>query len=337
MKEVLLYEKMKEGQNVRCKNCAHYCLILPKKRGICGVRENQSGTLFALNYGKVIALNPDPIEKKPIFHFLPGSYSLSLASVGCNFRCVFCQNWDISQGAKARLDVPGQYMEPEEIVNLALKEKLPSISYTYSEPTIFLEYALDIMKLARKAGLKNCFVSNGFMSKESAEAVLPYLDANNIDIKSSTDEFYRENCGASLQPVLETAKIMKKAGVWVEITTLVIPGLNDSEKDLRNVAGFVRYKLGEETPWHVTRFSSRLSWKLKKVPDTPVETLKKAHKIGKAMGLKYVYTGNVAGLDSENTVCPDCGETVIERKGFEIKRRDAEGKCPKCNADLIIK
>ena len=338
MKEALLYKKLKD-KKVRCQNCAHYCAILPGKRGICGVRENIDGKLFALNYGKAIACHIDPIEKKPFYHFLPGSYSLSIATVGCNFACKNCQNWDISQGFKGVKEIPGEDLPPEEIVKLALKNNLPSISYTYTEPTIFLEYALETMKLAKKAGIKNNFVSNGFMSEESAKLVIPYLDANNIDIKSFSDEFYRENCGGRLKPVLETAKLMKKSGVWVEITTLSIPTLSDSEEMFKKIAKFIKEELGPETPWHITQFSGAISWKLQHLLDTPVETLEMAYKIGKETGLKYVYTGNVPGLPTEDTFCPKCKALCIDRTNYIIHRHDKNGKCPKCgtNLDLISK
>ena len=335
MKEVLLYRTLQD-QRVKCQNCAHYCLISPGKRGICGVRENIGGTLYALNYGKAVAVNIDPVEKKPFYHFLPGTRSLSVATVGCNFRCANCQNWDISQNYKNKKEIPGQDISPRELVEMAKENKLPSISYTYTEPTIFLEYALDTMKLARKAGLKNLFVSNGFMSYESAKEAIPYLDADNIDIKSFSDAFYIKNCGARLQPVLDTAKLMKKSGVWVEITTLVIPGLSDSEKDFRGIAKFIKEELGEETPWHITQFSGAISWKLQDLPETPVATLEKAYKIGKKAGLKYVYTGNVGGLPSEDTFCPKCGALAIDRTYYKIHRHDKKGKCPKCGEDLNL-
>ena len=335
MKEAFLYKKLKD-KKVQCQNCAHYCIILPGKRGTCGVRENIDGALYALNYGKAIACHIDPIEKKPFFHFLPGSYSLSIATVGCNFACKNCQNWDISQGFKGAKEIPGDDLSPEEIVKIALKNKLPSISYTYTEPTIFLEYALDTMKLARKAGLKNNFVSNGFMSPESAKLVIPYLDANNIDLKSFSDEFYKSNCGGRLQPVLDTAKLMKKSGVWVEITTLVIPTLSDSEEMFRSIAKFIKEELGSETPWHISQFSGAISWKLQHIPDTSVETLQIAWKIGKETGLKYVYTGNIPGLPSEDTFCPQCGTVCIDRTNYIIHRHDKNGKCPKCGVDLNL-
>lgn len=338
MKDAYLYKKLAD-KKVQCLNCAHYCVILPDKRGICGVRENRDGVLYALNYGKAIACHIDPIEKKPFFHFLPGSYSLSVATVGCNLKCANCQNFDISQGFKDAKEIPGEDISPEEIVKIALENNLPSISYTYVEPTIFLEYALDIMKLAKKAGLKNNFVSNGFMSEESAKLVIPYLDANNIDIKSFDDKFYKENCGGRLQPVLDTAKLMKKSGVWVEITTLAIPTLSDSEEMFRKIAKFIYEELGPETPWHISQFCGAISWKLQNIPDTPVETLEKAWEIGKETGLKYVYTGNAPGLPSEDTFCPKCKTVCIDRTNYIIHRHDKAGKCPKCgeNLDLILK
>lgn len=335
MKEALLYKKLPDDK-VRCQNCAHFCVISSGKRGICGVRENIGGKLYALNYGKAIACNIDPIEKKPFFHFLPGSYSLSFAAVGCNFRCLNCQNWDISQGFKNTKEIPGENLSSKKIIELAIENNLPSISYTYTEPTIFIEYALETMKLAKKAGLKNTFVSNGFMSEESAKLVIPYLDANRIDIKSFSDEFYKENCGARLQPVLDTAKLMKKSGVWVEIITLAIPGKSDSEGMFKDIANFIYKELGPETPWHISQFSGTISWKLQDVPDTPVQTLEMGWKIGKEAGLKYVYTGNVPGLPSEDTFCPKCKALVIDRTNYIVHRHDKSGKCPKCGQDLNL-
>lgn len=338
MKEALLYKKL-DGKKVQCLNCAHRCVILPEKRGVCGVRENIDGKLYALNYGKAIAVNIDPIEKKPFFHFLPGSHSLSVATVGCNLKCKACQNWNISQVPQLTGRIEGEDLPPERIVEIDEENNLPGISYTYTEPTIFLEYALDTMKLAKKAGLKNNWVSNGFMTEESAKLVSPYLDANNIDIKGFSEEFYQENCGGRLQPVLDTAKLMKKSGVWVEITTLVIPTLSDSEEMFRNIAKFIKNELGSETPWHITQFCGAISWKLQHIPDTPVETLEKAWKIGKETGLKYVYTGNVPGLPSEDTFCPKCKTLAIDRTNYIIHRYDKNGRCQKCgqNLNLILK
>ncbi len=292
MKEALLYEKLSQ-RRVKCRNCAHYCQISPNKRGICGVREDIDGKLFALNYGKAVALNIDPIEKKPLYHFLPGSYSLSLATVGCNFKCANCQNWDISQMLQTSGKIEGEDISPQEIVKIALDNNLPSISYTYTEPAIFSEYALDTMKLARKKGLKNIWVSNGFWSHELFEIINPFLDAVNIDLKSFENEFYIKYCAARLQPVLDTLKRLKNKNIWTEITTLVIPTLNDSPENFENIARFIKKEMSPETPWHVNRFSSAISWKLQHLSDTPVHTLKEARKIGQKIGLKNIYIGNI--------------------------------------------
>jgi len=335
MKEVLLYKKLKE-KKVQCQNCAHYCLILAGGRGVCGTRENIDGKLFALNYNKAIACHIDPIEKKPFFHFLPGSYSLSIATVGCNLSCFACQNWDISQGPKPAKPVLGDELLPEEIVKITLRNKLPSISYTYTEPAIFSEYALEIMKLAKSAGLKNNWVTNGFWSKELFELIWPYLDAANVDLKSFEDDFYIKYCGAKLKPVLETLKRLKEKKIWTEVTTLVIPFLNDKEEIFKNIAKFIKNELGDETPWHITQFCGAISWKLQHLSDTPIETLEKAYQIGKETGLKYVYTGNIPGLPSEDTLCPKCNTLCIDRTNYLICRYDKNGKCPKCGTDLNL-
>jgi len=358
MKEAYLYKKLKikspalhrdevSGAGVQCRNCAHYCNISSGKRGICGVRENQEGKLYALNYGKVIAVNVDPIEKKPFFHFLPGSYSLSIATVGCNFRCASCQNWDISQMPQLSGQIEGEETSPETIVKIAKKNNLPSISYTYTDPAIFSEFALDTMKLAKKEGIKNNWVSNGFWSEELFEMIspsassgqAPLLDAANVDLKGFTDDFYLKYCGGKLQPVLDTLKRLKNKKIWTEVTTLVIPTLNDSEKVFRDIASFIKNELGAETPWHVSQFSGAISWKLQHLPETPIETLEKAYKIGKEIGLKYVYTGNVPGVPSEDTFCPKCNTLVIDRTGYIVSRHDKAGRCPKCGGklDLILK
>jgi len=350
MKEAYLYKKFSgkkhaphrdeiSGAGVQCQNCAHYCVIAPGKRGICGVRENQDGKLYSLVYGKAVAIHIDPIEKKPFFHFLPGSYSLSVATVGCPLSCGNCQNWDISQGPKITGRVEGKDVSPEEIVAMAKKYKVPSISYTYTDPIVFSEYALDTMKLAKKEGLKNNWVSNGFWSKELFDLISPYLDAANIDLKSFEDDFYIKYCGGRLQPVLDTLKRLKNKKIWVEVTTLIIPTLNDKTEIFKKIANFIKNELGPETPWHVTQFCGAISWKLQNIPDTPVETLEKAHQIGKKAGLKYIYTGNVPGIPSEDTFCPKCRALCIDRMNYIIHRHDKSGKCPKCgeNLDLILK
>ena len=338
MKKAYLYKKLSD-KKVQCLNCAHRCVILPGKRGICGVRENINGKLYSLVYGKAVAIHVDPIEKKPFFHFLPGSYSLSVATVGCSFACKNCQNWDISQGPKLTGKIEGEDVSPEEIVEMAKKHKLPSISYTYTDPVVFSEYTLDTMKLAKKAGLKNNWVTNGFLSKELLDLISPYLDAANVDLKGFTEEFYQTNCGGKLGPVLDTLIGMKQKKIWVEVTTLVIPTLNDQEEIFKNIAKFIKEALGPETPWHISQFCGAISWKLQHLLDTPVETLKRAWEIGKETGLKYVYTGNVPGLPSEDTFCPKCNALAINRTGYLISRHDKSGKCAKCgeNLNIIIK
>jgi len=288
MKEALLYEKL-DGK-VRCNACNHRCIIPDQKKGICGVRENQDGKLYSLVYGKIIAEHIDPIEKKPLYHFLPGTFSFSIATVGCNFKCLHCQNADISQAPTSK-SVGGKTLTPEQIVQDALKNKCPSISYTYTEPTVFMEFALDCMKLAHKKGLKNIWVSNGYMTKETLDLVSPYLDATNIDLKGFTEEFYRDICGARLKPVLENLVEIKKRKIHLEVTTLIIPGKNDSEKELGEIAKFIKKELGADTPWHVSRFFPQ--YKMMDIPPTPVEKIHQAVKIGKEAGLDYVYAGNI--------------------------------------------
>jgi len=298
MQKALLYEKLTlpaggANKNVQCNACNHHCVISNKKRGICGVRENQDGKLYSLVYGKIIAEHIDPIEKKPLYHFLPGTFSLSIATNGCNFKCLHCQNADISQ-VPTVVGIPtevGEDKTPEQIVQDAIDNNCPSISYTYTEPTIFVEFALDCMKLAQKRGLKNIWVSNGYMSKETLDLIGPYLDATNIDLKAFTEEFYRDVCGARLQPVLDNLIDIKKRGIHLEITTLIIPGKNDSGKELKDIAEFIKKELGADVPWHVSRFFSHN--KMMDIPPTPVEKIYQAVEIGKSVGLQYVYPGNI--------------------------------------------
>lgn len=337
MKEAYLYKQLKD-HHVRCLNCHHYCHLEPGQKGICGVRQNIDGRLYSLNFGQIVALNIDPIEKKPLFHFLPGSLSLSLAAVGCNFKCLSCQNWSISQAGHLMPQTNwGTNITPEEIVEIALKNNIPSISYTYTEPTVFLEYALDTMKIARKKGLKNIWVSNGYMSPEALELISPYLDATNIDLKGFSLAFYRKNCSATLEPILNNLIAIKKKKIWLEITTLVIPGLNDDNQSLGGIANFIAHKLGRNIPWHLSQFSGAISWKLQNIEDTPVETLEKAYHLGRQAGLQYVYIGNVWGEKYENTYCPKCGALVIGRQGYHITQKDINGHCPACNYNILNK
>ncbi|RJP60838.1 MAG: AmmeMemoRadiSam system radical SAM enzyme, partial [Deltaproteobacteria bacterium] len=252
MKEAMLYDKSGDGK-VKCSLCNHRCTIAPLKRGVCGVRENREGILYSMVYNKAISRNIDPIEKKPIFHFFPGSESFSIATAGCNFKCLHCQNSDISQMPKDQDWIPGRDFEPKEIVSQALQHKCKSISYTYTEPTIFFEYAYDTAELAHKKGIKNVFVTNGYMTKEALHTIRPYLDAANVDLKSFSDDFYKEICGAKLNFVLDSIRTLKEIGVWIEITTLIIPTINDGEEELERIAEFIR-EVGEEIPWHVSAF-----------------------------------------------------------------------------------
>jgi pyruvate formate lyase activating enzyme len=326
MKEAMFYEKL-DGRAVKCFLCMHHCSIADGKRGICGVRENRGGTLYSLVYGKMVSMNIDPIEKKPLYHFLPGSKSFSIATVGCNFKCLHCQNYDISQYSKRASEIPGEVVAPEEVVAAAERAGCESISYTYTEPTIFFEFAFDCARLAHQKGIKNVFVSNGYISPEATKTIAPFLDANNVDLKGD-DAFYRKVCGARLQPVLDTIKLMKALGVWVEVTTLVIESYNDSDVSLNNIADFIK-SVDPAIPWHVTKFSP--TYKLLDSPNTSVETLKRAREAGIKKGLKYVYQGNVPGEGDENTYCPDCGELLIERFGFQLKQNRIEnGRCFKC-------
>ena len=295
MKEALFYQKLAE-KKVKCELCHQNCLINTNKRGLCGVRENQEGILYTLVYGQVIAAHVDPIEKKPLYHFLPGTKSFSIATVGCNFRCAHCQNADISQASKegiffATKQIPGEEMPPKQVVAKAIELKCPSISYTYTEPTIFFEFAYDCMKLAKVEDLKNIWVTNGYTVQKALVMAKPYLDAVNVDLKFFTDRNYRKICGAKLQPVLDNLVWYKKNNIWLEVTTLIIPSLNDSKEELTQIAKFIKDKLGADTPWHVSAFWP--TYQLIDFPPTPNETIFKAKEIGEKIGLKYVHPGNI--------------------------------------------
>jgi len=328
-----LYEPLPDNK-VRCQLCHHRCIIPAGRRGKCNVRENQAGTLKTLVYGKLIAHHVDPIEKKPLFHFLPGTRSYSIATVGCNFRCLFCQNADIAQlptDQKGR--IVGEFYSPEKIVSEARNAGCQSIAYTYTEPTVYFEYAVDISRLAHENQMKNVFVTNGFMTPEALEMISPYLDAANVDLKAFSDRYYREICGGRLEPVKETLKLMKSMGIFVEVTTLVVPGLNDSADELNQLARFIADELGVDTPWHVSRFHP--TYRLTDRPSTPVQTLEKARDIGLKAGLRYVYTGNVPGDEGENTVCYNCGKLLIDRWAFTIRKNVVDkGRCPYCGVSI---
>ncbi|MFH1207868.1 MAG: AmmeMemoRadiSam system radical SAM enzyme, partial [Patescibacteria group bacterium] len=339
MREALLYEKLADHR-VQCQVCNHHCVILPSKRGICGVRENHDDKLYLLVYGRAISEAIDPIEKKPFFHFLPGSTALSIATVGCNFRCDNCQNWQISQASKQAgytdLKISGEELPPEQVVADAISRKCQSIAYTYTEPTIWMEYALDCMKLAKKKRLKNVWVSNGYMSDATLELIIPYLDAINVDLKFFDEANYRKTCGARLTPILKNIQTLKKAGIHVELTTLSIPTLSDSDDMFKKMAEWIKTELGSDIPWHISAFSPVISHKLQELPPTHPSTLMKAFEIGKKAGLNHVYTGNAPGLKSENTYCPKCGTICIERIGYSVKRHDQHGVCATCQTSLSI-
>lgn len=327
MREAMFYTTL-EGKRIGCRLCRHACQISEGKKGICEVRENREGRLYTLVYRKAISLAVDPIEKKPFFHFHPGSTSLSMATAGCNFRCQHCQNYSISQLVRDHGEIPGKDISPEEIVRTAKEEGCDSISYTYTEPTIFFEYAYDVARLAKKEGLANNFVTNGYIGEDPLREIRPYLDAANIDLKSFSDDFYRKICGARLHPVLDSIRLHHELGIWIEITTLLIPGHNDSREELEGIAKFIA-SLDPGIPWHVTRFHP--DYKLRSVPATPIATLRLARDIGLKSGLKYVYEGNVPGEEREDTFCPSCGELLIKRYGFSVTtNRIRDSKCPKC-------
>jgi pyruvate formate lyase activating enzyme len=334
MKEAILYKSLQD-QTVQCHICCHYCVIKNNERGLCGERLNQDGNLYSLNYDKLIALNIDPIEKKPLFHFLPGTPVLSLATVGCNFKCLNCQNADISQINKERQDVIGEKWPAKKIIAMAQEKNIKSIAYTYTEPTIFLEYALEIMKLAQQNGIKNIWVSNGYFSRMTFDLISPYLDAINIDLKFFDDKVYQEVCGARLDPILKNLKLVHKNNIWLEITTLLIPGYTDRGTQLKDIASFIKNDLCDIVPWHISRFYP--AYKLDNVSPTSSKLTDQAYEIGKLVGLKYVYVGNIANDIRENTICPECGNANIIRSGYSIKRLDKNGYCYNCSYKLNIK
>jgi pyruvate formate lyase activating enzyme len=305
-----LNQKKLSSSIIQCQTCAHFCKIKEGKFGICRTRINKKGILYALNYGYTAATNIDPIEKKPLYHFMPRTLTYSFCTRGCNFRCANCQNHELSQISSSTKSSKeqsslltniqkntafpwGREITPKEIVKEAQKYNCPSISYTYTEPTVFLEYALETMRIAKKAGLKNVWVSNGFMSKQTLRLILPYLDAINIDIKSFNNTFYKRYCGAKLKPILENCQRIVKEKIWLEITTLIVPKLSDDELMLKQLALFIKEQLGLHIPWHLSAFSGNISWKLKYLPPTPLSKLQKIAKIGGEVGLKNIYLGNV--------------------------------------------
>ncbi len=329
IREARLYEAFSDGK-VRCLACAHRCLVLPGRSGICGVRENRGGKLYSLVYGHAVAAEVDPIEKKPLYHFYPGSRAYSIATAGCNFHCRFCQNWAISQMRRSR-SIPGFPLTPETAVEEAVVTGCRSVAYTYTEPTVFIEYALDTARLARQKGLANLFVTNGYYTADALEEMAPLIDAANIDLKSFRDGYYRRVCGATLAPVLESIERSFRRGLWIEVTTLVVPGLNDSDGELRDIARFLA-GIDRDIPWHLSRFFP--AYRLTDVPPTPRATLARARELGREEGLHHVYVGNVSG-EPEDTLCPGCQTTLLVRSDLcLLKNSLKEGACPRCGRRL---
>jgi pyruvate formate lyase activating enzyme len=319
--------------SVRCNACSHRCVLRPGRIGICGVRQNRGGWLYTTVYGQVVAAKAEPVEKKPFYHFMPGSYAYSIGTQGCNFHCAFCQNWEMSQSFREGLVPDSRNVSPDEVVEEAVGAGVRSIAYTYVEPTIFIEFALDTMARARAAGLHNVFVTNGYETPEAIELIAPYLDAANVDLKAANDNFYRRVCGAQWEPVREAVLEMHRRGIWLELTTLVIPGLNDDPHELRAMAEWIATAVGPETPWHLTRFQP--AYKLSDLRPTPAATLVAAAEAAREVGLRHVYVGNAPEVEVAATLCARCGEKLIERSDFAVTSWNlVDGRCPRCKHAL---
>jgi pyruvate formate lyase activating enzyme len=328
--KALYYEKL-ANKKVQCLLCPRACIVMKGKRGFCRVRENRDGEYYTLVHSNPCAVHIDPIEKKPLFHFVPGTTALSIATAGCNFTCKNCQNWDTSQAKPD--ETLNFHVSPHMLVDSALHYKTPTIAYTYTEPTIFYEYMLETAKIARNNGVLNIYHSNGYINRDPLSKLIPYLDGANVDLKGYSNDFYQDITGGTLSPVLETLKMLKEKGVWLEITNLVIPTKNDSDDMFEQLSSWVKEQLGKETPVHFSRFYPQ--YKLQNIPPTPVETLKRAAHIAHNVGLEYVYIGNVPGIAEESTYCPHCGNIIIERKGYDIKTINIQnGKCTFCKKNI---
>ena len=325
--EARFYEKQKE-KRIKCKLCPRECVVGDKERGYCGVRENRGGTYYSLVHSRVCAAHVDPIEKKPLFHFLPGTTAFSIATAGCNVNCKFCQNWDISQVRPEQ--APAQYVPPQRVAELARQYNCPAIAYTYSEPVVFSEYLMDTADAGHQAGVRSVVISNGYIQEEPLKAAYGKMDAVKIDLKAYSDSFYRDVVAGELKPVLNTLVTLRKMGKWTEIVYLVVPTLNDGDVEFRGLAQWIKTNLGADVPLHFTQFHP--DYLLKNLPITPVPTLERAKAIADAEGLHYVYIGNVPGHPAQNTYCPQCRRMLVERVGFTagkmLIRKD--GNCPFC-------
>jgi len=329
-KEAMFYEKLAEDE-IRCKLCPKECVIGDRERGWCGVRENRQGTYYTLVYGNPCAARPDPIEKKPFFHFLPGTWAFSFSTAGCNLNCKFCQNWEISQSRPEETD--NVRMPPADVVAHAIETNCRSIAYTYAEPTVFYEYMLDTAKLGRKAGIKSAVVSAGLINPDPLKLLCEHVDAVKIDLKSMRNKFYNEVCSGELQPVLDSLKILRDSGVWYEIVYLIITSLNDSDEELKDTARWIHDNLGPDVPLHFSRFYPK--YQLRNLRPTDPERLTAARNIAMDTGLKYVYIGNVPGDPSESTYCPKCGKMLINRVGYKIRQNNlVNGKCKWCDEKI---
>ncbi len=332
MHEAMFWTALADG-GVRCELCRLHCRIDEGQRGHCQVRENIAGVLYTLNYGLAVANNIDPIEKKPLFHVYPGSKSYSVAAMGCNFHCLHCQNASISQVNPQINDIVGSRLMPEKIVAQAVAAGCKSIAYTYTEPTVFYEYAYATAQLAHAAGLANIFVTNGYIAPEPLRQLAPILTAANVDLKGFNPDFYRKVCGAKLEQVMQSLLLYRELGIWLEVTTLIIPGYNDSSEELVKLAGFIVDKLGADTPWHVSAFYP--TYKLLDAPPTSPETLQRAQQIGFDAGLNHVYVGNLRSGAGEDTFCPACHAVLIERRRFAVtSNKIRHGLCPVCGAQI---
>jgi pyruvate formate lyase activating enzyme len=330
LEEARYYRKLADGE-VECRLCPRECLLRPGEIGDCQVKVNRKGTLYSLVYGRPCSLSVEPIEKAPFYHFLPGSWRLCLATVGCNLRCKYCQNWEISQ-AKVE-EVESAEMSPEQVVALALRNNVRIICFTFSEPIAFYEYMYDIAELAKRAGLKTAMVSNGYINPKPLEKLLDVMDAVKIDLKAFTEDFYEEINLGELEPVLEAIKIIRRWGVWLELVNLLIPTLNDDPREISAMCGWIRKELGDDVPLHFTRFFPQ--YRLTNLPPTPIESLEKAYSLAKAAGLKYVYIGNVPGHRNNSTFCPGCGKVLIQRIHFDVPANHLKaGKCPYCGMNI---